>query len=425
MGLTKNMMKLFGMKPPAKQEAEPEEEAVSRWEKAVTAVNGISQEIAKMDPDGIDVYAFSGPKIRRGPNIKDTEKLASVISQIQPEGECRMMQAIDVALKDVKTKRDAGNTKPTSILVLTAGLPQDEAAVVQRLTLAVQEMNEYLSITFVQVGDDPNAEVFLKHLDDNLVLHAGGKSVDIIDTLKDEDIQKALDEMTDPGFKTGMVIGGLLGGIAGMALGACGAHLLDRHYAAKRTAGWNGDWEVLVQPGDTPSGVVLKVVDTMDGNFTIQGYPEDGSLGQPAIAGSYEDIPASAAGPASYIIRKEVSYPQAVQRIVTGTVIDEHVIEWSDNTTWREVCPPGQNWYAIGGGAAAGGGLGAAAGGALGALVQKKFFKGVASKTEADYVLLIDCSAQMLALDRGKGHKLATRGGVGADVLRAALSSGD
>merc|ERR1711920_557543 len=89
---------------------------------------------------------------------------------------------------------------------------------------------------------------------------------------------------------------------------------------------------------------------------------------------------------------------------IIGSVVDEHYIEWSDNTAWREVPPEGASWGALAGAGAAGAVAGLAAGGALGRLTQKKFFNKAANKDPCDYVIVLDRSIRMQVVDSGPGH---------------------
>merc|ERR1740123_7147 len=89
---------------------------------------------------------------------------------------------------------------------------------------------------------------------------------------------------------------------------------------------------------------------------------------------------------------------------IIGSVVDEHYIEWSDNTAWREVPPEGASWGALAGAGAVGAFAGLAAGGALGRLTQKKFFNKAANKDPCDYVIVLDRSIRMQVVDNGPGH---------------------
>lgn len=440
MGFRKSLKKLIAGAVAGGAEGEGEAAPATRWEKACTAMDGIAQQVAKIDPDGIDVYCFPGASgaVDRYQNVIDADAVQRMVAAHEPAGPCSMAQALSMAFADVQAK---GGAKPTSMLVITAGQPDDKEAVISSMTAAIREQHENLSITFVHVGDDAEAEAFLKHVDENLTTTgAMGGEVDIVDTVKDEDIRMAMDEMRDPSFKAGIAVGALLGAFAGMAVGAGGAYLLAKHQAEKRTAGWNGTWEVITQPGDVATGVVLKVLDDMNGKLAIEGYPEDGSLGAPTVEAHYSE------SAESYAISREVpegahsvscsngcgrkpfgKYPTCCTHCkgpegphardcknkcpkvpgtnIIGNVVDEHYIEWSDNTAWREVPPEGASWGALAGAGAVGAVAGGAAGGAIGRLTQKKFFNKAASKNPCDYVIVVDRSAKMQAIDHGPGHK--------------------
>mmetsp|Transcript_359 Transcript_359/g.929 ORF Transcript_359/g.929 Transcript_359/m.929 type:complete len:441 (+) Transcript_359:114-1436(+) len=439
MGFGKNLQKLFGGMVGA-DDGPPE--STTRWERAVSALHGLSQQVAKIDPDGIDVYCFPGASggVDRYRNITDTDSVHGMVSAHDPAGPCRMAEALNMAFKSAAARSDS---KPVSMLVITAGQPDDEEEVISSIKQAVAEQHGYLTITFVHVGDDPDAEAFLKHLDENLTgTSASGAEIDIVDTVKDEDLRTAMAEMRDPEFKAGMAIGALLGVLAGAAAGAGGAYMLAKRNAEKRTVGWNGRWEVLSQPGDTPTGVILDVTDDLAGGLQIDGYPEDFALGPRSSTGRYVD------SEQGYAISREVAdgsrsigegcingcgrrpfskfptccthckgpsgphardcsakaKPKGLGESISGNVVDEHLIEWSDNTSWREVPPEGASWGVIAGAGAVGAIAGGVGGGAVGALIHKKFFNSAASKTPGDYVIIVDRSAKMALVDSGPGH---------------------
>lgn len=398
MGFRKNLKKL--LTGGAGADAGPPE-PVTRWEKAVAALSGISKQVSKIDPDGIDVYCFPGADgggVDRYKNVVDRDSVMALVSAQEPAGPCRMAEALSLAFASAAER---SGDKPVSMLVVTAGQPDDEEEVIKVIKKAVEEQHSYLSITFVHIGDDPDAEEFLRRLDENMTgMSADGAEVDIVDTVKDEDMRSAMDEMKKPDCKAGIAFGALLGAFAGAAAGAGGAYLLAKQNAAKRTEGWNGKWEVLSQPGDTPTGVVLDVADDMAGNLTIEGYPEDYSFGPKSATARYLE------SEEGYEISREAADGSGDEGArLSGTVVDEHFIEWADNTSWREVDPGGVNWGMVAGGGVAGAFAGGAGGGALGALTQKKFFNKAANKTPADYVIIVDRSAKMDVADTGKGHK--------------------
>jgi len=76
---------------------------------------------------------------------------------------------------------------PTTILVITDGVPNDKNAVVQTIKDAANmlQRDEDLSITFVQIGNDAEATKYLIHLDDTL----SGAKFDIVDRVTSQEMQ--------------------------------------------------------------------------------------------------------------------------------------------------------------------------------------------------------------------------------------------
>eukprot|EP00995_Heteronema_vittatum_P008318 NODE_3506_length_661_cov_227.114379_g2500_i0.p3 GENE.NODE_3506_length_661_cov_227.114379_g2500_i0~~NODE_3506_length_661_cov_227.114379_g2500_i0.p3 ORF type:complete len:124 (-),score=52.63 NODE_3506_length_661_cov_227.114379_g2500_i0:257-628(-) len=74
----------------------------------------------------------------------------------------------------------------TTILVITDGEPDDRGGVERSIVDAANRLkrDSDLSLSFIQIGDDPGAAQFLKYLDDNLRC-----KFDIVDTLKNEELQ--------------------------------------------------------------------------------------------------------------------------------------------------------------------------------------------------------------------------------------------
>jgi len=370
---------------PGLEKPEPKKpENVSRWEKACSTMNNTAKSVAKNDDDGIDVYCFPGAdeEVEKFMGVKKADKIAEIIGRKEPSGDCLMTAALTLAIDDAI---EAGFDKPCTILVLTAGLPDNKDALITVLQekAATLENAENLSITFVQVGSSKKAGKFLARLDEGIeTVNAAGDPIDIIDTVNDEDIHKAVEEMQDPSFMESGGKGALLGAFGGMVLGAGAYYVYNKYSAKKRTEGWNGQWEI--HTDNTPSGVILTVADDKEGNLTIEGYPEEGP-GAVSASGSYEE------NDDTYNIMRQ----GADGAFITGNVIDEHTIEWKDDTTWVEVAPEGASWAGL----AAAGAAGAAAGGAVGFLTHKKFFSKSTNGEPANYKLLLDCSDEMLEVD--------------------------
>jgi hypothetical protein len=287
---------------------------------------------------------------------------------------------------------ERGFDPPCSMLVFTAGKPEDAegvTALIQERASQV-ENNEQLSVTFVHVGDDPDAEAFLAELDGLEVTGASGDPIDIVDTVKDEDIKSAMEELKDPTFMESGGMGALMGAFAGMAVGAAGYYAYNKMQAKKRTEGWNGTWEVKTQPNNESTGVTLTVADDGEGNLTVEGYPEEG---EEQIAGNPSPTATYSQDDDNFTITRQ----GADGAFIPGNVVDEHMIEWQDDTVWDEVPPEGVNWMHM----ALAAGAGAAAGGATGYLLQKKFFNKANNKEPANYVILMDRSESMTVMDGG------------------------
>merc|ERR1712078_665841 len=102
-----------------------------------------------------------------------------------------------------------------------------------------------LSVTFVQIGNDQDAEEYLNHLDNNMTAPcaANGEIFDLVDTIKDQEIQAAMAEINGAKSRDGKN-GALIGAFAGAALGVGGMYIYNKQQAKKRTEGWSGKWKV-------------------------------------------------------------------------------------------------------------------------------------------------------------------------------------
>jgi len=379
-------MNFFAKLFPSSKPTPPSDDPATRWEKAVTALNGISKQVVKIDPDGVDVFCFPGDDepCQAYPQVKSMDSLKNLVTAREPGGDCQMLPGITCALE---TAFEKGFDPPIALLVVTAGKPDDADDVLAYITekAATLETPEQCTITFIHIGDDPDAEAWLAELDALEVQNAGGDPIDIVDTVKDEEIKNSMEELRDPSIMESGGMGALLGAFAGMAIGAAGYYMFNKMQAKKRTEGWNGTWEVMKQPGNESTGVMLTVADDGEGSITIEGYPEDDSAGNPSATGTYEDADNS------YTILRQGSNGENI----SGTIVDEHRIEWQDDTVWQEVPPEGVNWTHM----ALAAGAGAAAGGALGCLVQKKFFNRANNNEPTNYIMVIDRSEKMVCLD--------------------------
>jgi len=360
----------------------------TRWEKAVVGLRGMVKQVSRVDPDGLDIVCFGGSedpsaKISLYRNVKNVKGVEQMVTSKLPSGPCHMGKAMDFALREAFER--GFKKRPTGILVMTAGIPDDK----DRLEKSLQEAAERiakegykespLSVTFIHVGDDKDAEEYMQHLDGNMISTQKSrktrKTVDIVDTIKDSEIKAAMAEIR--GTKSTGTTGAIIGAFAGAAMGVGGMYLYNKNQAKKRTQGWNGKWKATY---DNHEIAILKVKDDMKGNLRIDGFPGGRTNGKYAEK-QYE---------------YNITFRDADEGWkITGDIEDEHTIFWSDGTRWDEIPPKGAKWTHYVGAAAAG----AATGGAIGYLLDKKFFKKAHKQDQADYVILIDRSAQMAIQD--------------------------
>merc|ERR1719148_276399 len=356
------------------------DENATPWEKSVAMLDGIVKHVSRVDPDGVDIVCFGGRQnIDWYRNITNTKNLEEVVTDKAPRGVCFMGKAMEEVIQDAFDKDLT--KRPCSILVLTAGRPEDRPRLEATLRNTVDRLAKScercpLSITMVQIGDSSKGEAYLQQMDARFTREcaANGETFDLVDTIKDAEIQEAMGEIK--GADSSGKNGALVGAFAGAAMGVGGMYLYNKQQAKKRTTGWNGQWKVSYD-GEEISA--LEVVDDQAGGLTIAGFPVcDDPL------------------PGSYTVSDETGYtiqfvdPNAQQ--IDGVVEDEHAITWSDGTRWDEIPPEGGNWaqYA---GAAAGG---AATVGAMGYVLDKKFFNKASKKDHCDYIIVMDRSDFML-----------------------------
>ena len=300
-----------------------------------------------------------------------------------------MGAAMDECINDAF---DKGLTKrPCAILVLTAGKPDDTDELDDTLMKAVTRIADTcstcpLSITFVQIGNDAGAEEYLKHLDGHIQAECAnnGETFDLVDTIKDDDIQAAMSEIKGANKSSGKS-GALLGAFAGAAMGVGGMYIYNKQQAKKRTEGWGGQWKVTYD-GEEIS--ILEITDDKEGGLVIEGFPS----GEPTTGTYSTEEEDEEDEDAEYTIS---FLDPSGDWEVEGTVEDEHAIVWSDGTRWDEIPPDGGKW--TGYAAAAGGG--AAAAGATGYLLDKKFFNKASKQDQCDYIIVMDRSAKMKVVD--------------------------
>jgi len=396
MGMLKNMFSQLeselenAMSASQKQQRRASGPSPTRWEKAVIGLDKIVAQVVKVDPDGVDIVCFGGNEDADWyRNVKNTKKLEEMVNDKRPSGPCTMGAAMEEALKDAFDKDLTA--RPVSILVLTACMPTDADELVTELMKTVTRLADTcetcpLSVTFVQIGKDERVEKLFQKLDGRIqaTCAANAETFDLVDTIKDEEIQAAMAEVK--GSKSSGKNGALIGAFVGAAAGVGGMYVYNKHQAKKRTAGWGGKWQVTYE-GEEIS--ILNVTDDQAGNLTIEGFPS----GEPTT-GTYSIPTEEEQQDEDFEYTITFKDPSGDYEI-EGTIEDEHAITWSDGTRWDEMQQDGEHWtkYAA---AAAGG---AALTGATGYLLDKKFFNKASKADQCDYIILMDRSENMLKVD--------------------------
>ena len=155
------------------------------WEEAQEGTLALATKVAKLDDNGIDVGFFNNAvKIHEGVG---PDKVKEIFNEHDPFGGT----ATDVALQEVVNRWEKNAKKPTTVIVVTDGEPNDKKALEKVIIDTTKKMDadEQLAISFLQIGTDVGAQKFLQSLDDDL--EKQGAKFDIVDTKTFEEIEKS------------------------------------------------------------------------------------------------------------------------------------------------------------------------------------------------------------------------------------------
>ena len=161
----------------------------TRWQQGQEYVMAMAKFANQYDPDGIKVITFNG-RYKEFDNVTD-QKVAEVFNSISPMGGTRMAPALQAAFNSYNKRKAAGETNNGEInIVLSDGEPQDRLEVMKAIALFTKglDSDDEYGISFIQVGNDPDAKSFLKALDDDLV--SAGAKFDIVDTKTCDEIDE-------------------------------------------------------------------------------------------------------------------------------------------------------------------------------------------------------------------------------------------
>jgi uncharacterized protein with von Willebrand factor type A (vWA) domain len=161
----------------------------TRWVTAQESTFALASKCEQFDPDGITIYLFSG-RFKRYENVTSA-KVTQIFTENDPSGTTDLAGVLKHATDDYFQRKTSGTTKPNgeTILVVTDGEPDDRKAVMKVIIEASRllDKDEELAISFIQVGNDPQATRFLKILDDEL--QSAGAKFDICDTITMDDME--------------------------------------------------------------------------------------------------------------------------------------------------------------------------------------------------------------------------------------------
>lgn len=161
----------------------------SRWALMQESTIALAHKCEELDPDGMTVYLFSG-RFKRFDNVT-AAKVVQIFKENEPSGTTNMAVVLQDALNDYFRRKASGKTKENgeTILVVTDGEPDDRKEVMKAIIEASRKIDrdEELAISFIQVGNAPEATKFLKVLDDDL--QSAGAKFDIVDTVTIDDME--------------------------------------------------------------------------------------------------------------------------------------------------------------------------------------------------------------------------------------------
>ncbi len=161
----------------------------TRWATAQESTFALASKCEQFDPDGITIYLFSG-RFKRYENVTSA-KVLQIFTENDPSGTTDLAGVLKHATDDYLQRKTSGTTKSNgeTILVVTDGEPDDRKAVMKVIIEASRRLDkdEELAISFIQVGNDPQATRFLKILDDEL--QSAGAKFDICDTITMDDME--------------------------------------------------------------------------------------------------------------------------------------------------------------------------------------------------------------------------------------------
>jgi len=153
---------------------------ISRWGWCRNQITDFSRFCGDRLKGGVTLIPFNDSyEVKEHASNKNLEEL---FNEIVPSGQTDIYTPLSYAIQSHLADPDHRN-KPVLIVVLTDGLPNQGGSLDQLIAHATNTLqeNDEMIITFLTIGQDPEGDELIEHLDKNLV--SGGAKEDIVDSM--------------------------------------------------------------------------------------------------------------------------------------------------------------------------------------------------------------------------------------------------
>ena len=184
------------------------------WREVQAVLRSILPICTQRDADGIDIYFLNhkappppspvSGKARGGYyNITNADTVTQIFESVRPSGGTptgtRLHSILTPYIRCYEAERnrmhasgdygdpDPDVIKPVNIIVITDGVPTDDLE--ENLVAAAKKLDQLeapphqVGVQFFRVGNEPDAEEYLKHLDDDLGKQVSGGLRDMVDAV--------------------------------------------------------------------------------------------------------------------------------------------------------------------------------------------------------------------------------------------------
>jgi hypothetical protein len=145
-------------------------QGMSRWDWSERQISFLGHQTSSVLPDGFTLVLFSGGQ-ETFRNVH-ADQIPSIFRASNPGGGTNMAKALKKQLNEYFAERNNNPyVKPLSIAIITDGVPDNARALTSTIIEATRQMQNpgEISISFLQVGNDPQGSRLLQDLDFDLV----------------------------------------------------------------------------------------------------------------------------------------------------------------------------------------------------------------------------------------------------------------